>query len=209
MQDRWNGLEADAAAAREAAEEAHNAAAKADADLAALSTAYNDLEEHAFKLEEQLKQLEQAGDSQQQHQAGAAVGGVPEAEVQERITAALEQVGLSCGGWLAVFGASSCMRLVFVVTAERELPMQSNNRSLQAGKQLSGQCKHSMVCGAKLQHTDSISSRIGPHPQLTPWSQPGGFEWHQSGPSHDHATLDTALPLLSRPQARRMCCGAL
>lgn len=95
MQDRWNDLEADAAAAREAAEEARIAAAKADADLAALSTAYNDLEEHAFKLEEQLKQLEQAADSQQQQQAGAAFGGVPEAEVQERIKAALEQVGLA------------------------------------------------------------------------------------------------------------------
>lgn len=87
MQERWNALEADAAAAREAAEEAQAAAAKADADLAALSTAYNSLEEHAFKLEEQLKQ-------QQEQPGGAAgaAGGVPEAEVQARIKAALEQV---------------------------------------------------------------------------------------------------------------------
>lgn len=92
MQERWNALEAEAAAARQEAEEAQAAAGKADADLAALSTAYNDLEEHAFKMEEQLKQQEQAGQVQQQ-QGPVAAGGVPEPEVQARIQAALEQVG--------------------------------------------------------------------------------------------------------------------
>jgi 4-diphosphocytidyl-2C-methyl-D-erythritol kinase len=94
MQERWNALEAEAAAARQEAEEARAAAGKADADLAALSTAYNDLEEHAFKMEEQLKQQEQV---QQQQGPAAAAGGVPESEMQARIQAALEQVG---GSWL-------------------------------------------------------------------------------------------------------------
>lgn len=87
MQERWNALEADATAAREAAEEARAAAGKAEADLAALSTAYNDLEAHAFRLEEQQKQLEQS-DLQQQQQAA----GLSDAEVEARIKAAVEQV---------------------------------------------------------------------------------------------------------------------
>lgn len=101
MQERWSALEADAAAAREAAEEAKAAAGKAEADLADLSSAYNDLEAHAFSMEEQLKQLQEAGgqDSQQQQQqggvsgvSGVSGGGLSEAEVEARINAALEQV---------------------------------------------------------------------------------------------------------------------
>jgi hypothetical protein len=101
MQERWDALEAEAAAARQEAEEARAAAGKADADLAALSTAYNDLEEHAFKLEEQLKQQEVVQQQQQQGPAAApaaAADGVSDTEVQARIQAALEQVG---GLWLA------------------------------------------------------------------------------------------------------------
>lgn len=96
MQERWNALEADAAAAREVAEEARTAVGKAEADLAALSTAYNDLEEHAFKLEEQLKQQEQAGQQQPEQAAtaasAAAAAGLTEAQVEERIKAAVQQV---------------------------------------------------------------------------------------------------------------------
>ena len=95
MQERWSALEADAAAAREAAEEAKAAAGKADADLAALSTAYNDLEAHAFKLEEQLKEQEEAAGRQEAQQPAAAAApstGLTEAELEARIQAAVEQV---------------------------------------------------------------------------------------------------------------------
>jgi 4-diphosphocytidyl-2C-methyl-D-erythritol kinase len=100
MQERWSGMEAAVAAAREDADSATAAAAKAEADLAALSTAYNGLEQHAFEMEEQLRQLQE----QQQGSAaaaaavaagaGAAADGIIEAAVQARIQAALEEVSL-------------------------------------------------------------------------------------------------------------------
>jgi hypothetical protein len=71
MQERWSALEADAAAAREAVAEATAAAGKAEADLAALSTAYNDLEEHAFRMEEQLKQQQEEVRGRRRGRAGA------------------------------------------------------------------------------------------------------------------------------------------
>lgn len=81
-------------------------AGKAEADLGALSTAYNDLEEHAFRMEEQLKQAEesaeagqQAATAGQQQQAAAAAGGLlSEEQVEARIQAALEKVGVAAGG---------------------------------------------------------------------------------------------------------------
>eukprot|EP00775_Hariotina_reticulata_P006091 gene6091-6329_t len=105
MQGRWSALEAEAAAARGAAEEARATAAKAEADLAALSTAYNGLEAHAFEVEEQLRKLQQRNAAD-----GPAVaadkGIIPEAAVQARIQAAVEQdrqqrydaVGSAVGG---------------------------------------------------------------------------------------------------------------
>ncbi|KAF6263900.1 hypothetical protein COO60DRAFT_308594 [Scenedesmus sp. NREL 46B-D3] len=86
MQERWSGMEAAVAAAREEAEAAAAAAAKAEADLGALSTAYNGLEQHAFDMEEQLRQLQQ----QQQGAAAAAgaAGGLRGADVQARTQAA-------------------------------------------------------------------------------------------------------------------------
>jgi 4-diphosphocytidyl-2C-methyl-D-erythritol kinase len=100
MQERWSALEAQAAAANEAAEEAKASAAAAQDNLAALSTAYNDLEAHAFKLEEQLKQQELSEQQQQQGAAKAGAGVLTEAEVEARIKEALDQVG--------VVGKGSC-----------------------------------------------------------------------------------------------------
>lgn len=86
-------------------------AGKAEADLGALSTAYNDLEEHAFRMEEQLKQAEEsavagqqaATAGQQQQQAAAAAGGLLcEAQVEASIQAALEKVGVAAGGGVHV-----------------------------------------------------------------------------------------------------------
>lgn len=90
MQEQWSALEAGVAAAQAAAEEAQAAAGKAEADLAALSSAYNDLEAHAFNLEEQLKQQEQQQPEEQQQ--GGPEAAVSEAEVQARIQVALDQV---------------------------------------------------------------------------------------------------------------------
>jgi hypothetical protein len=84
-------------------------AGKAEADLGALSTAYNDLEEHAFRMEEQLKQAEDskaaaaAATGQQPvtaaggQDAAAAAGELllSEAQVEARIQAALEKVGVA------------------------------------------------------------------------------------------------------------------
>jgi 4-diphosphocytidyl-2C-methyl-D-erythritol kinase len=100
MQERWSALEAQAAAANEAAEEARASAAAAQDNLAALSTAYNDLEAHAFKMEEQLKQQEQLEQQQQQEGAKAGAGGLTETEVEARIKEALEEVGMLVEGVL-------------------------------------------------------------------------------------------------------------
>jgi hypothetical protein len=96
MQARWSGMEAAVSAAREEAESAAAAAAKAEADLGALSTAYNGLEQHAFDMEEQLRQLQEQQQQQGAAAAGAAAagGGLSEADVQARVQAALEQVRL-------------------------------------------------------------------------------------------------------------------
>jgi predicted nucleic acid-binding Zn-ribbon protein len=85
-------MEAAVSAAREEAESAAAAAAKADAELGALSTAYNGLEQHAFDMEEQLRQLQEQ--QQQRAAAAAAAGGgaLSEADVQARIQAAFNQV---------------------------------------------------------------------------------------------------------------------
>jgi predicted nucleic acid-binding Zn-ribbon protein len=97
MQERWSSMEAAVSAAREEAESAAAAAAKADAELGALSTAYNGLEQHAFDMEEQLRQLqEQQQQSAAAAAAAAAGGGLSEADVQARIQAALEQVRWLC-----------------------------------------------------------------------------------------------------------------
>lgn len=91
MQERWSGMEAAAAAAREEAEAAAAAAAKAEADLAALSSAYNGLEQHAFEMEEQLRRL-QDQQQQQQGSAGGGAAGLSEADVAARVQAAIEEV---------------------------------------------------------------------------------------------------------------------
>jgi len=116
MQEQWNALEADAAAAREAAEEARAAAGKAEADLAALSTAYNDLEAHAFRLEEQQKQLEQSDQQQQQQQQAA---GLSDAEVEARIKAAVEQVCVVFLGYCS----HPCCSLATAELGHSELPL--------------------------------------------------------------------------------------
>jgi hypothetical protein len=71
MSARLAQAEADAAAAREAAAVAHLAASKAEADLADLSGAYNNLEAHAFATEAQLRSAQGALAAAQQAAAAA------------------------------------------------------------------------------------------------------------------------------------------
>ena len=87
MQQRWGALEAAVAEAQHEKAEALGAAAKADADLASLSAAYNQLEAHAFSLEEAA-----ASAKREAEEAGSG-GGLTEAQIEalvaERLAAAL------------------------------------------------------------------------------------------------------------------------
>lgn len=77
MAARLSQAEADAAVAREAAAAAHSAASKAEADLADLSGAYNNLEAHAFATEAQLRSVQSALSAAEAAEARAqAVAGV-------------------------------------------------------------------------------------------------------------------------------------
>lgn len=90
------------ASAEGAAAAARGAAEKAESDLAALSGAYNSLEDHAYALEEKLKQAEAATEAPLAAGAAAAASGSgsSEAEVQQRIDAAVAAA-------LAAVGASA------------------------------------------------------------------------------------------------------
>ena len=121
MQSGWDAMEAQVAAAREAAAEAAAATSKVEADLGALSESYNSLEQHSYSLEEQLTAARQqmaeaqaataaaqqaaaearsaleAQAAAMSQAAAAASGGISEAEVQQRIQDALEQVSWDQG----------------------------------------------------------------------------------------------------------------
>lgn len=88
MQGRWGELEAQLTAAKQQASEAAALSAKAEDDLAEVSSAYNHLEEHAHQLEQQLASVQQAAELATL-QAVERSSTVDEAAVNARIQAAM------------------------------------------------------------------------------------------------------------------------
>ncbi|KAG2502027.1 hypothetical protein HYH03_000521 [Edaphochlamys debaryana] len=96
---RLSQAEVDAHAAREAAASAHLAASKAEADLADLSSAYNNLETHAFATEAQLRNATAAlGAAQQAAAAAEKRAQAAEAYAQQAAAAAAAAGGPGAGG---------------------------------------------------------------------------------------------------------------
>jgi DNA repair exonuclease SbcCD ATPase subunit len=108
MQQRWAALESTVAEAGRERDEAAAATARAEADLASLSAAYNGLEEHAARLEAQLEEARAKAASAAAAAAAVAAapavavtangssedhggGGLSPQEVEERVAAAVAE----------------------------------------------------------------------------------------------------------------------
>ncbi|KAK9825363.1 hypothetical protein WJX81_004059 [Elliptochloris bilobata] len=94
LQERYRDAATELDAARSQADEARVTAARLEADLKGLSSAYNNLEAHAFALEKRVGEHGAAP-------AGDAAPGVSEAEAARRETAAAEAAGAQAEEGLA------------------------------------------------------------------------------------------------------------